>query len=67
MCFMNPNGPSPEIELKKLKKYFAEVVYKATDCEAVLSKLKKENAELRKEIKELKKLFPSWLNEVEKK
>ncbi len=54
MCFMNP-GPSPETELKKLKKYFAEVPDKATDCEAVLSKLKKENAEFRKEIKELKK------------
>lgn len=54
MCFMNP-GPAPEIELKKLKKTLAEVINNATDCEVKLSKLRKQNAELREEIKELKK------------
>ena len=55
MCFMNPNGPSPEIELKNLKKYFAEVVDKATDCEVKLSKIKKDNNFLRKTAKEINK------------
>lgn len=55
MCFMNPGGPSPETELKNLKKYLAEVINKSTDCEAKLSKLKKDNRFLRKTVKEINK------------